>query len=68
MVEVFKTNIEDNQTAERVLSCLLGKFPGCRINFDLDDCDRILRVEAEQIEVSMVIESVCKLGFDCVTL
>jgi hypothetical protein len=50
------------------LSCLLGKFPGCRINFDLDDCDRILRVEAEQIEVSMVIESVCKLGFDCVTL
>lgn len=44
MIEVFKTNVKD-EVQSRVLINLLHKtFPGFKANFDLDDCDKILRV------------------------
>jgi hypothetical protein len=49
MVEVFKTNVQDRELAEHIASILRGKFAFARINFDLDDCDKILRVESKQI-------------------
>lgn len=34
-----------------------------KINFDLEDCDRILRVEAESISYQTIIELLNKNGF-----
>jgi hypothetical protein len=44
MIEVFKTNIEDEPTAQRVSTRLNAQFPDYRLAFDLDDCDHILSV------------------------
>lgn len=45
-VEVFQTNVPNRRTAAMLLRQLRAQFPACRINFDLDDCDRILRVQS----------------------
>lgn len=47
MVEVFKTNEENYTDSEEILKTLKKKFPLLKINFDLDDCDKILRVEGK---------------------
>lgn len=38
-------------------------FPKYRINFDLDDCDKILRVEGENICPEKIIAIVQNYGF-----
>jgi len=43
MVEIFKTNIERKVEAKILLSKLLLEFSDLEINFDLEDCDKILR-------------------------
>lgn len=65
MVEVFKTNITEKNTAKKLAEELCQIAPNVKINFDLDDCDRILRVESEQ-DISMtVIKHLCQLGYVC---
>ncbi len=68
MVEVFKTNVENSEYAEQLLRKLLTHYPHCHINFDLQDCDRILRVEGRHVESGGIIEVVCHDGFDCQVL
>lgn len=65
MVEVFKTNVEDKVLAEKILEILNRELPECRINFDLDDCDRILRVEGDILPVEVIREKVEKKGAFC---
>ena len=45
MVEVFKTTVSDAYYAKLLLQKIHQQFPGYRANFDLTDCDRILRIE-----------------------
>jgi hypothetical protein len=68
MVEVFKTNIRDKATASIILSDLNSIFPGGRINFDLEDCDNILRVECEKVIPEKVSEILVRRGFLCEVL
>jgi len=44
MIEVFKTNITSIKTARRLTKEIQEHFVGYKVNFDLTDCDRILRV------------------------
>lgn len=57
MIEIFKTNVSNERQAARVLKLLGARLPGCRFNFDLEDCDRILRAETYQgqVPVAMII-------------
>ncbi len=55
MVEVFKTRIENEVQAEIIISLLKNHFSDYSANFDLEDCDRILRIEAERILVEPVL-------------
>ena len=68
MVEVFKTNVEHRELAEQLASILRGRFVFCKINFDLEDCDKILRVEGNQICVESIIEIRSTHGFECEVL
>jgi hypothetical protein len=68
MVEVFKTNVEKIEYAQLLLQKLLAQYPSYQINFDLQDCDRILRVEGKQVESGRIIEVVSLNGFDCKVL
>ena len=47
MVEVFKTNVEDPADTGWLLELIHQAFAGCRANFDLDDRDRVLRVNIQ---------------------
>lgn len=65
MVEVFKTNIEKKTETETLIGVLSRSFPSLKINVDLSDCDRVLRVEGENIECSTIMALVLENGFLC---
>jgi len=62
MVEIFKTNITDQKLADWVSEQLRKEFDESTINLDLDDHDRILRVEAEVVDSEKIIEILTQLG------
>lgn len=64
-VEVFTTNVMDHQVSLRILILLQQRFPDAEINFDLEDCDRILRVKGLDVDVPGVCEAMRELGFCC---
>ncbi len=57
MVEIFKTTVEEVSKANIIVGKLLQKFPTYRINFDLNDHDRILRVESysDSIDIESIV-------------
>ena len=64
MVEVFKTNVQNQTQAGIILSMFENDFSDTKINFDLDDCDKILRVEGMNALYSQIIvNNLGKLGF-----
>jgi hypothetical protein len=65
MVEVFKTNVL-KKTQSKMLLCVLSEaFPSFKINFDLSDCDKVLRVEGDSIETLSITILVKENGFRC---
>jgi hypothetical protein len=65
MVEVFKTNVQ-KKTQSKMLLCILSEaFPSFKINFDLSDCDKVLRVEGNNIEALPIMILVKEHGFTC---
>lgn len=68
MVEVFKTDVQHADQSLRLIRKLKKHIPGSYINFDLDDCDHILRVEAESIPVQSIILLMKNFGFRCEVL
>ncbi|MGZ3764802.1 MAG: hypothetical protein ACXVB0_18310 [Mucilaginibacter sp.] len=65
MVEVFKTNVRQRRQAKLLLGILEKRFPLFRINFDLEDCDKILRVEGENIQREKIAKLVTENGYQC---
>ena len=45
MIEVFKTDVNEKDHARMLVDRIHKAFSHCRANFDLEDCDRILRVK-----------------------
>lgn len=68
MVEVFKTNVRRKSQSKKMLPILCEVFPLFKINFDLTDCDKILRVEGEHIETEKIAVCMNDNGFQCETL
>jgi hypothetical protein len=68
MVEVFKTNVKDKITAAKIIADLFRHFPESKINFDLDDCDNILRIDSEKVIPEKVTEVLGGKGFRCEVL
>lgn len=54
MVEVFKTDVSESSTAESLLQKIHENFDYCIANFDLEDCDKILRIESNGRELQPV--------------
>jgi len=68
MIEVFKTNITEESTAMSLLQQLMSHLPESIINFDLEDCDNILRIENCKVESHKVVQLVTQHGFYCEVL
>jgi len=65
MVEVFKTDVRKKTQSKMLLSILSEAFPLFKINFDLSDCDKVLRVEGNNLEAPRIMIVVKKNGFKC---
>jgi hypothetical protein len=50
------------------VALLLRHFPNSKINIDLDDCDKVLRVEGENLKTEKVMTLVKQKGFVCALL
>lgn len=65
MVEVFKTNVTDPLEAEMLIDLMHQHFRDYSANFDLEDCDRILRVASQErsIDPASLIRFMEKYGY-----
>ncbi len=62
---IFRTNLSKKADFNRVKGSLL-KLPGMRgCTIDLEDCDKVLRVECENIPFTAIVEEVARQGFFC---
>lgn len=65
MIEVFKTDVTCPEHAGVLVDILHDTFPHYRANFDLQDCDRILRVAstAGPVHNERIVELVRACGY-----
>lgn len=65
MIEVFKTNVREQQHATAIVNEIHEHLDHCRANFDLQDCDNILRVKSAsgEVPVSTLLEILNRYGY-----
>ena len=68
MVEIFKTNVESASESKDLLQKLSRHFPKHKINFDLSDWDKILRVQGKDISVEKIIQLLNQENYQCKVL
>ncbi|SFD20673.1 hypothetical protein [Flavobacterium phragmitis] len=68
MIEVFKTNVQEEWQCKIIIEKLLEHYPNSSINFDLEDCDKILRVHANEISNTKIISILNFHGYFCEAL
>jgi hypothetical protein len=66
MVWVFKTSVKNKSQVNKIVP-LLDNFilPPGKWNFDLTDCDKILRIESGELCTKTLIDELNKAGFLC---
>jgi hypothetical protein len=66
MIEVFKTDVNDSDSARTLIERIHETFEYCEANFDLEDCDRILRVKGirNEADVFIILNIVREMGCD----
>lgn len=66
-VRIFRTNVFQDQDASQLASSLHGAYPHYKVNFDLTDEERILRVETQQlpVEINAIVNYMMTLGYQC---
>jgi hypothetical protein len=65
-VEVFKTNITLPKDAKRIVKALVNAGKGNKVNLDLEDCDKILRIQnsnGKDINIEQVVNIVKEADF-----
>jgi len=65
MIEVFKTNVTNEAHARMLVNMIHQSFAGYKANFDLQDCDKILRIvnTTGSVRVGTVINFLNHFGF-----
>ena len=66
MIEIFKTNVQNKTQAKRIIKLLKKVSSEAKVNFDLTDCDKILRVGGITKSYSQtIVNDLNILGFTC---
>jgi hypothetical protein len=66
MIAVFKTNVLFQKDALEIVATLEKIMTHAKINFDLEDCDKILRIEGTKTVKNKDIMNFLKgLGYNC---
>lgn len=64
-VEVFKTNVQDPAEAKILVGLLQKLITNSFVNFDLDDCDKILRIEGIDVCTRLITGILEDHGYIC---
>lgn len=66
-IEVFATDFQDQTQSEPIRIEILKYYPNLKIHFDLEDCDKVLRVEGifSTFKIKRIIRS---KGYKCKTM
>ena len=69
-IEVFKTNVSGKRNALYLVGEMNAVFPNHKITIDLDDRDKILRVENRKgnVKVNEIIKLLKQRNFHCEVL
>jgi hypothetical protein len=69
-IEIFRTNVSCTECAKQIIRSIYEKFPGYRANFDLEDCDKILRVvnENDFVQAMNIIKLLKQHGMEAEVL
>jgi hypothetical protein len=62
---VFKTNISDEADVIKVKVRMKGERRIKRLTVDREDCDKVLRIEADALQPGEIIELVKQAGYAC---
>jgi hypothetical protein len=65
---VFKTSVEDPLIVKALKPSLDNLAGEGKWNFDLSDCDRILRIASTSVNPESTIALLSQLGFQCAEL
>lgn len=65
MIYVFTTSIKTKQEVGQLTPHLNDLLKQAKWNFDLEDCDKILRIDTETEIIQTVINLLHNNGFDC---
>ncbi len=65
MIYVFKTTVDNPSKLESATALLNELLPETLWNFDLEDCDNILRIDSELDIVTLLADNTV---FDCIEL
>ncbi|HKZ37375.1 MAG TPA: hypothetical protein VJ184_06985 [Chryseolinea sp.] len=65
VVEIFATNVQEISQATHLVTMLRNLFPDYLINFDLDDCDKILRVESDKVDAKEIVKFMNSKDIQC---
>ncbi len=65
MVEVFKTSVTDREVARETIRCLEAAYPGGCVSFDLEDCDKVLRIDHHDVTAEQAIKLMHSMGHRC---
>ena len=70
MIEVFKTNVSQPEQAHMLVETIEHVFENYAANFDLADCDHILRVQSPgpSVETPQLVRLLKRFGFDAEVL
>ncbi len=64
MVEIFKTNMSSRANAHLAAGSLMLSYPNINISFDLEDSDKVMRIESEEkFNRKEVIKFFDRLGY-----
>ncbi|MCJ8208804.1 hypothetical protein MUY27_03730 [Mucilaginibacter sp. RS28] len=63
-IMVFRTSVREQREVSRIANLLQDQNIK-RWNFDLEDCDRILRVDAPDLSPSQIEHVLQGAGFEC---
>ncbi|WP_162847703.1 hypothetical protein [Flavobacterium foetidum] len=65
MIYVFKTSVDNPSKFESASALLNELLPGTLWNFDLEDCDNILRIDSDLDIPNLILNNGI---FDCIEL
>jgi hypothetical protein len=65
VIHVFVTSVNTAADVLHLTPCLQQLLVKGKWTFDLDDCDKVLRIESETGNVYAVIQLLRKSGYDC---